>query len=820
MNVSWNWLQDFIDLSGLTPKEVAHKLTMSGMEVEQVEEVGGLDNVVVGRIVDRKDHPESDHLSICTVDGGDEETLQIVCGAPNAATGMTVPLAKIGARLGESFVIKKAKMRGVASFGMLCSSTEIGLDDGVDGLMKLDDGLTPGTPIGDALGLADTVFEIGLTPNRPDGLSIRGVAREIAALYDRPWNEVAVTPLADHETTGTITESVQVEVVDSEGCPRYACVGIKGVRIGPSPEWMQQRLKAVGQRPVNNVVDVTNYILLEQGQPIHSFDLGRVRGSKIIVRRAADGETIESIDHVEHSLVSSDLVICDAEGPVAIAGVMGGADSEISDDTTDVLIECANFHPSVVRKTSQRVKLHTESSHRFERGVDILRIPEVLQRTLDLLLMTQVELGVEAQVVAGILDEYPVPYEAPQITMASDLPTRILGLEIAPETSVSVLQRLGLEAREEGDSVVALVPAFRPDLRRPIDLVEEVGRVVGYNEIPTTPLGGELGLLAVRREDEPPHPQPTQPVLATRRVEAEESVRDCLAELGLMEAVNWAMIEPAKDDLFVEGEVADALKLRNALGDRTALRRSLLPGLIASVEHNVARGNNDVGLFEIGHVFPGGEVLVENPEPLQLGIVLVGQIDEHWSGGGRAVDGFDVGGLIRRAVGSIGTKVEPVTGEIPPWAHPAESARLKLGRKVIGWFGRVHPSVLDAFDLEVPVYAAELDLGVVLEREAPVPKHESIAKTPTSVRDLALVVPSDLQYDQLHRELKQFRHKLLESISLFDVYEGTGLEPGTKSVALRARYRDLSGTLTDKAVEKVHAKLLRHLERAVGATLR
>jgi phenylalanyl-tRNA synthetase beta chain len=280
------------------------------------------------------------------------------------------------------------------------------------------------------------------------------------------------------------------------------------------------------------------------------------------------------------------------------------------------------------------------------------------------------------------------------------------------------------------------------------------------------------------------------------------------------------MIEPKKDELFVETDAAAALKLRNALGDRTALRRSLLPGLIASVEHNLARANHDLGLFEIGHVFPGGEVQVENPEPMHLGLVLVGQIDEHWSGGGRPVDGFDVGGLVRRAVRSIGATIEPVTGEIPPWAHPGESARLKLGRKVIGWFGRLHPNVLDAFDVAVPVYAAELNLGVVLEREPSVPKHESIAKTPTSVRDLALVVPAALRFDELNRGMNQFRHKLLESVSLFDVYEGAGLEPGTKSVALRARYRDLSGTLTDKAVEKVHSKLLRHLERAVGATLR
>ena len=820
MKVSWNWLKDFIDLEGLVPAEVADKLTMSGMEVEGVEAVGGLDGVVVGRIIEREPHEQSDHLSVCQVDAGLDEPLQIVCGAPNAAAGMVAPIAMIGARLGESFVIKKAKMRGVVSFGMLCSSTEIGLDDGVDGLMKLSDDLVPGTPIADALGLSDTVFDIGLTPNRPDGLSMRGVAREIAALYDRPWCEAASQREAA-APEGSIEDLISLTVEDTTGCPRYGCVALRGVKVGPAPEWMQQRLNAVGQRPVNNIVDVTNYVLLEQGQPLHAFDLARVRGGKIVVRRATKGETITSIDHTERALRTDDLVICDGQGPVAIAGVMGGAESEISDETTDVLIECANFEPSTVRRTSRRLGMHTDSSHRFERGVDITRIPDVLKRTVELLMLTQDELGVDATVVGGSLDAYPVKYEAPVIVMSLDMPSRILGLKIGADTVVATLERLGLGVTREGSSIHATVPAYRPDLERPIDLVEEVGRLVGYNEIPATPLEGELGLLPIERDDDAPHEQPTQPVLSTLRVDAEEGLRDCLAGLGYSEAVNWAMIAPESDALFVPEDAAPGLVLRNPLGaDRSALRRSLMPGLLDSLRHNVSRGTRDVRLFEVGHTFPGGEIQVENPEPQHLALVATGEIDGHWSGSGRPVDGFDLVGAVQQAAASVGASVQVATGNAPSWIHPAEHAVIRLGRKTIGWVGRIHPSVSEAWEMEAPVYAAELDAGVLLAREPNVPQYSEIARTPTSQRDLALVVPETVQYDEMERALKQFRHKFLESVTLFDVYTGPGLEAGTKSIALRARYRDISGTLTDKAIEKVHGKLLGHLGRMVGATLR
>lgn len=820
MKVSWNWLKDFIDLDGLTPEVVADKLTMSGMEVEGVERVGDLDGVVVGHIIERRDHEQSDHLSVCLVDAGEDEPLQIVCGAPNATAGMRAPLARIGTRLGEDFVIKKAKMRGVASFGMLCSSTEIGLDDGVDGLMKLSDDLTPGTPIADALGLSDTVLELGLTPNRPDGLSVRGVAREIAALFGRPWHE-AQRCREPQATVGSINDEVSLEVSDSVGCPRYACAIIRGIRVGPAPEWMQRRLQTIGQRPVNNIVDVTNYVLIEQGQPLHAFDLDRIREGRIVVRRASEGETITSIDHSDRKLETDDLLICDGVGPVAIAGVMGGAESEIDDATTNVLIECANFEPSTVRRTSRRLGMHTDSSHRFERGVDVTRVADVLDRTIELMLQTQDELGVEATVVGGTIDAYPNAYVARQIEMALDMPTRILGLSIDADTVVSTLESLGLGVDRGEATVVVSVPAYRPDLERPIDLVEEVGRLVGYNEIPVTPLGGELGLLPLPRTDEPLRVQTTQPVLSTRRVETEEAVRDALAARGYSEAVNWAMIDPERDRLFVAEGAEAGLALRNPLGaDRSALRRSLLPGLLDSVHHNVVRGTKNVTLFELGHVFPGGSVLDRNPEPLLLGLVATGDVNVHWSGESRPIDGFDVVGVLTQVASVAGGLVRATTGDAPSWLHPGECAVLKLGRREIGWVGRIHPDVADVWSLDTAVYAAEMDAGALFDRDPDVPRYDEIARTPSSQRDLALVVPAELAYDEMDRALRQFRHKFLERVELFDVYTGTGLEPGTKSVALRARYRDLEGTLTDNTIEAVHGKLLRHLERMIGATLR
>ena len=434
MRASWNWLCEFVDLGGLDPNEVAERMTMAGLEVDAVETIGGeLDGVVVGKVLERAQHPGADKLSVCRVDVGADQPLRIVCGAQNYAEGDKIPVAQVGTKLPGDFKIKKSKIRGEESFGMMCSGRELGISEDHEGLLILDADAELGQPIADALGLRDTVFEIGLTPNRSDCLGIYGIARDLSALLGRDMlrgiEGEDERPTARGSGTAA-TEQVSVVIDDGEACPRYACAIVRGVKVAPSPDWMQQRLIAIGQRPVNNLVDVTNYALFENGQPLHAFDLERLAGDAITVRRARDGETIESIDHVERELRTDDIVICDADGPVAIAGVMGGVRSEIDDDTTDVLIECANFHPSPVRKTSRRLGMHTESSHRFERGVDFDGVPACLERAVELLLLTQQ--GIAAPEVAnGTVDVVARTIEPNVIEMPLSMPGRILGIELS-----------------------------------------------------------------------------------------------------------------------------------------------------------------------------------------------------------------------------------------------------------------------------------------------------------------------------------------------------------------------------------------------------
>lgn len=825
MRVSWNWLQDFIDLTGLTPQQVADKLTMSGMEVEGLHEVGSeLNGVVLARVVSCVPHPGADALSLTQVDVGGDELVQVVCGAPNVAEGVFAPLATVGTTMPSApgdapFKIKKAKIRGEASFGMLCSSKELLIAEDSDGLLLFDaPTFAAGTPIAEVLGLQDWVIEIGLTPNRPDGLSIRGVAREIAALFERPWKELAVTGPADSGSPRA-EDRVSVEIADADGCPRYAAAVIDGVVVGPSPDWLQQRLLAVGQRPVNNLVDVTNYILMEQGQPLHAFDLAKVQGSAIVVRRAAAGESIRALDGTEHALEANDLVIADAKAPSAIAGVMGGADSEIRDETTSILIECANFEPSTVRRTARRLGMHTESSHRFERGVDRERIAEVLRRAVDLVLETQVALGASCTVAAGILDVYPTPYVAPVVVMASDLPTRLLGVEINAEASVEILNRLGIVSSVSGDEITARIPAYRPDLTRPIDLVEEVGRVFGYENIPSTPLPGDVGLTHVRREDTPPRTQENQPVRTTAEILRADGLRNALTGLGVSEAVNWSFGDTERQGLFAEGPY---LRLRNPLGEeRSVMRKSLWPGLLGNVAHNLAHGAPGVALFELGRVYPTFEsVPDENVEPLRLTGVFAGTVDDDWSRPARALDGHDVVGLLQRALTATGVNATVARGDAPAWAHPGVSASVQIGKKSVGWVGRLHPDVLDTFGVSVPVFGFDVAIGDLWAKPAGVPQHKTIARTPAAWRDVALVMDAQIPYGELSSCIDGFKHAHLESVALFDVYAGKGLEPGTKSVALRVVYRDPAGTLTDAQVDKLTAKFLRHVERGVGATLR
>ena len=819
MQVSWNWLSEHVDLEGLTPDEVAHRLTMGGLEVESVTALGGhLDGVVVGHVVACEKHPDADTLSVCRVDVGAEEPLSIVCGAPNVATGVFAPVATIGTTLPGGLKIKKGKLRGQPSFGMLCSAVELEVSDDADGLLLLPDH-TPGTPIADALSLRDTVIEIGVTPNRGDALSIIGVARDVAALLGRERR--TPEPRAQVQTSGTVDALLSVTIDDAVGCPRYAAAVVEDVKIGPSPEWMQQRLRAVGQRPVNNIVDVTNYILFEYGQPLHAFDLDHLHGAQLQVRRAEEGAEIETLDGTSRALEAGDLLICDAARPVAVAGVMGGADSEISDDTTRIAIECANFEPSTVRRTKQRLKLYTESSYRFERGVDQTAIPEVVARTLELIVATQEALGQSCRVASGIIDLNPTPYVAPVIALDPALPGTILGIEVSEDVTTTWLRRLGLGVTRSAETLDVAIPAFRPDLERPIDLVEEIGRCLGFDALPSDPVRGQLGIEPVERTDAPVA-QSRNPRVSSARLAQLERLRDVVASAGYFEAVNWAMTDPRR--LALLRDDASLLTLQNPLGvESSVMRTTLLAGLLDNVAFNLARGAERVGLFEIGAVFPDVGVAAENDEPQMFAAVLTGAAELGWAGSGRKVDGHDLASVVALVGEAIGhpLRVAAHTGALPGHAHPAVSADVVgEGGTVLGWIGGVHPSVLDAWGIDAPVFAVELSLAAAFAQVRTSSHATEPPRTPASRRDVALEVDQTVTYGEIVALLSSLGQKYFEQFDVFDVYEGERLPAGRKSIALRMTYRDPNGSLTDKQVEKAHQRIVGQLVERLGATQR
>lgn len=817
MKASWNWLSEWVDLSGLEPREVADRMTMAGLEVEGVETLGGeLDGIVVGRIVHREQHPDADKLSVCRVDVGGDEELEIVCGAPNARDGLVAPVATIGSRLPDGTKIKKGKLRGVVSHGMLCSARELALSESHEGLMELAVDAAPGTPIADALGLRDVVIEFSITPNRSDAFSMRGLAREIAALYGRELLKPMTRADVQDDPTLKVGDVASVQIEDAEGCARYAGAVVVDVAVGPSPEWMVRRLAAIGQRPVNNLVDVTNYVLFEYGQPLHAFDLDRLEGARVIARRARAGETIESIDHVERALEPHDLVIADGRRPVAIAGVMGGVDSEIDDTTTRVLIECAHFAPSTVRRTARRLGMHSESSHRFERGVDWYGTPAALERAIELLVATQEHLGTTCRVAAGRIDEVAREITPAHIPFDLDMPGRILGVDVSHDEVIERLVSLGAAVVDGSDGTEVIVPTFRPDLERPIDLVEEIGRLRGYDDLPSALPPGTPGAPLVRRTDAPVE-QGVQPVQSQDDLDAIERVRDACVDAGLFEAINWSMVDPGRLARFAPD--VTPTRLRNPLGEETsAMRTTLLPSLLTNVAYNLARGADRVALFETGHVFPPDSIEVE---PMAVAAVLAGRADQGWMAGDRTFDGHDAAGLVDALGAATGRALVIAAHDAPPvYAHPGATGQIVLGDRIVGWVGMIHPDVLDAWEIEVPVAAFEIDLSAVLAVTRAEPRHAPIPKTPASTRDLALVVATDVPWRRIRGTADGFHHKYLESVELFDVYQGEHMAEGQRSLAMRVTWRSAKGSLTDEQVERAHSAFVEHMTSSLGASVR
>ncbi len=855
MLISWKWLGSLVDLEGLTPEEVGERLTLAGLELEGIEAYGqrpALASVVVGHILSIEPHPSADKLVVCQVDVGEGAPRQIVCGAKNMKSNDKVPVALPGTVMPGGLEIAVSALRGVESQGMLCSARELELSHDHEGLMILPPTLPLGAPVLEALELADTVLDVSLTPNRPDALSHMGLSREVAAVLGRPRTWPALLDawrlasrgegaapgelaLEGVSAGASVTELVGVALEDAEGCPRYGLAAMTDLVVGPSPPWLRARLMAIGQRPINNLVDVTNYILHECGQPIHAFDLDKLRGGVIRVRRAQEGEVITTIDGQERALLPDDVVIADGEGPVAVAGVMGGGESGVSASTTRIAIECAYFNPTRVRRTGRRLGLHTESSHRFERGVDPNAVPWVLRRTVELIAETQRYLGATPRLAAGFLDAYPAPIEAREVRLPVARYAEVIGVPLDGAALVETLERLDLRSHLEGDVVVARVPTFRPDIERDVDLVEEVARVRGLEEIPALLPPGLMGFAHAERADGASR----HDTLVTR--EAEEAVRrlrQTLLARGLFEAVNYSFI--ASSDLermgFGEDDVRRwPIAVRNPLSEAmNVMRTTLLPGLLRNLQTNRAHQRHDAALFEVARVYlrdgdpraalpaeVGGHRWGLHAEPLHAAAVLVGQEPHHFAGT-RSQDPWGLLGLARDVV-SVLTRQPPTLApwEAPPaLLHPRAAAKVQVGGVEVGWVGAIHPDVVEAFELSGAVYAFEVDVDRLLAVRQPLPKLRAIPRFPAATRDFALVVRRELPWAEVEAALASFGDPRLVASGLFDVYQGEQLGADRKSLAVRVTLQDPEATLGEEDLAGLHRSLAEHLQRTLDAQLR
>lgn len=802
MIVTYNWLKEFVDFDE-TPDELAELLTMLGLEVESMEKLGeGLDDVVVALVEEKRQHPNADKLSLCRVNNG-KEVLDVVCGAQNFKQGDTVALAQIGAVLPGDFKIKRSKIRGEESCGMLCSEKELGLSGESAGIIVLPSGCAPlGSPVFAALGRKDTILEIGLTPNRSDCLSVVGIARDIAAKLDLKLNYPDSILVEGPEKVDSI---IGVTVEDADLCPRYAARYISGCTIAPSPEWLVKRLNAIGIRSINNVVDITNLIMMETGQPLHAFDSDRISGQRIVVRAAKEGETFTTLDNQTRVLTSTDTVICDMERPVALAGVMGGLNSEIESSTTSILLESAFFKPAAIRRTSKRLGLHTESSHRFERGIDIDGVTRALDRAAALIV--ELSGGVQAQ---GCIDVYPVKSDRAPITFRPEKANELIGIDLEREVVIDILTRLNCLVLSNPDGSVAVIPPhYRIDIEREIDLIEEIARLNGYDKISAT--------MPVARvfSDRP-----------TKHQETEKRVRDLLVNNGMTEIINFSFISAdAAGKLLLSNDDPrrTAIKLANPLVDeQSVMRTTLLPGLLDTVAKNMNFRSLDLMLFEIRRVYLPGESEEMPRESLcVVGALSGSRAGDDWSRPNDSVDFFDAKGLVETLLDSLDISgVSWTTENLEPYLHPGKSCRVLAGRDCIGSVGELHPSVQKNFEIEKPVYCFELDFEKLVKLSRTKKTITAPSRFPDSTRDIALLMPEELAAVKILDCIKTVKSKEIEHVQIFDVYRGKGVPEGYKSIAVRVRYRSFERTLAEEEITALHKKIIANLTEKLQVTVR
>lgn len=791
MKFSEHWLRELVQPE-IDTQTLVDQLSLSGLEVDEVEPVAGqFSGVVVGEIISAEQHPNADKLRVCQVSDGSEE-FQIVCGAPNARAGIRVPFAKVGAVLPGDFKIKKAKLRQVESFGMLCAEDELGLSDDHAGLMELAADAPVGTDIREYLKLNDQIIDVDLTPNRGDCLSLVGMAREVGVLNKVPVAEVDCAAVAPQ-----IDDQVEAKLVAANGCPRYLARVIRNINPGvETPLWMQEKLRRSGVRTIDPVVDVTNYVLLELGQPMHAFDLNKLEGG-IQVRMAEQDEELTLLDGQEIKLNADTLVIADQSKAVAMAGIMGGEPTSVTSETTDILLESAFFAPLAIAGRARSYGLHTDSSHRFERGVDWQQQRRAIERATALLLDI---VGGEAGPVTEAVSETDLP-EAAQVTLRHDRVTSMLALEIPAEEIVEILTRLGLSLEVSGDRQWQVsVPSYRFDISLEVDLIEEIARVYGYNNLPSrTPLA-EL----------PIAPKSEALVLQGR-------VRSHLISLGYQEAITYSFIEKGLSAQFDDQH--EPMALANPISAEMAvMRTSLWPGLAKALQYNQHRQQPRVRLFEIGQRFvPRDEGLQQ--QNVVAGIICGSRQPEGWNGGSDKVDFFDLKGDVESLLG-LGSCADQFSFAAEPHValHPGQSASIQRGGKTVGRIGALHPSLQKSLDLTGPVFLFEIELDAVIEGQ--VSRFSELSKFPESRRDLAVLMNVETHFAQLREVVVAEAGEYLKQVTLFDVYQGQGIEPGRKSLALGLTWQHPSRTLTDEEINSAVSAVVSALGTKLGAVLR
>ncbi len=830
MRVPYSWLKEYCD-PGVEPGALAERLAMTGTEVERVGAIGppSAEGFVVGRVLAAEPHPDADRLRVCTVDTGDGERT-IVCGAPNVAAGQTVPVALPGATMPGGQEIGEAKLRGVESAGMICAAAELELGEGPPGILVLeDDGLLPGTPLAEVLPIAEPVLELEVTPNRVDCFGVYGVAREVHAISGAPLGPEPWAEDAPAEGVGEVGDFASVSVEVPDLCPRFTARVFTDVTVGPSPAWLQARLAAAGQRPINNVVDITNYVMLLTAQPLHAFDLDKVPDGALTIRAAMDGEKMKTLDDIERALDAETVLVCDANGPSGIAGVMGGQVSEVSEATTSVLLEVATWSGTNILRTSRMLSLRSEASSRFEKQLH----PELCMRAQRVASRLLVELC-GAKLVPGTIDVAAEIPEPRRLTLRGERVEGLLGMRIDQADQVAYLERLGFGVEVSGEDLEVTVPPDRNyDVTREVDLVEEVGRVHGLDEhLPSTlpAVAGRVGSL-------------------TREQRLRRRAEDAMRDLGFDEVVGWSFTDPDEAKrlrIDPDDPRADGIVLSNPLSeDQSVMRTTILGSLLDIAQRNQAHGATHVALFESARVYlpfspptgrnprdgggfrPVGGLSGDFPgereapdlEPHRIGALAAGPlVAKSWRGGGEAADFFALKGVLEALAGQLGAELGFEPAE-EPFLHPGRSARASAGGEDAGWIGELHPLVARAWDLEGAA-GFEIDLAVLVDGAAAGEEtFEDVTGYPAVNQDIAVVVPTEVSAAQLREAVLAGGGELLRSAEVFDLYEGEQLGEGQKSLALRLEFRASDRTLTDEEVTERRSVIEAELEK-IGGSLR